>query len=325
MQPDSIANDVAALLRVPDKRVRVDSHARGGNSRVYIVSADGRRFAVKHYFRHRADERDRLHAETAFLEFAAAAQIACVPRVAAYDRERGIGVYEYVSGRALTSSDINAARVREAARFFLQLNAANHRAAAARLPAASEACFSIGEHLQLVDRRVSRLGAIADPDAHPFVASLTRRWAEIRASIASRSASLDAAFERCISPSDFGFHNALLRESSELCFLDFEYAGWDDPAKMVCDFFTHPGLPVPQEHFEEFAATTMAFSSHAKPLQLRARALLPLFQIKWCCIMMNEFVPEAAERRRFANPHADEAAAKRQQLHKAGKLLASIA
>src|SRR5258708_29751946 len=45
----------------------------------------------------------------------------------------------------------------------------------------------------------------------------------------------------------FGFHNALLRPSQELCFLDFEYAGHDDPAKMVGDFFSQPAIPEIEE------------------------------------------------------------------------------
>ena len=32
--------------------------------------------------------------------------------------------------------------------------------------------------------------------------------------------------ERCISPSDFGFHNALVDERGIVRFLDFEYSGW---------------------------------------------------------------------------------------------------
>ena len=40
----------------------------------------------------------------------------------------------------------------------------------------------------------------------------------------------------CISPSDFGFHNVLRRPGGHLVFLDFEHAGWDDPAKLFGDF-----------------------------------------------------------------------------------------
>jgi hypothetical protein len=115
-----------------------------------------------------------------------------------------------------------------------------------------------------------------------------------------------------------------LRETGELCFLDFEYAGWDDPAKMAGDFFAHPGIPVPREHFDPFLKTAMSFSRHANALELRARLLEPVFRIKWCCIVLNEFVPEAAQRRRFATPAADLVASKRRQLDKARTLLASV-
>lgn len=296
------------------REARIESAARGGNSRVYVASAGGRRYAVKHYFR---DDRNRLHAERSFLEFAAAAGITAVPRVVG--AEGDVGIYEFIAGRPLNLTDLTAQRVREAAAFFRALNA--HRDKATALPLASEACFTVGEHVRMVDRRVELLQTIIDAAARRFAADLERRWLEIRSALSTHG---DDGFERCVSPSDFGFHNALVRDSGELAFLDFEYAGWDDPAKMLCDFFTHPALPVPGEHFDEFAATTMAFSPHRAQLEARARALLPLFQIKWCCIMLNEFVPGAAERRRFANPGQDEAAVRARQLDKAGALLASI-
>ena len=64
---------------------------------------------------------------------------------------------------------------------------------------------------------------------------------------------LDPA-DRCVSPSDFGFHNALREPSGRLRFIDFEYAGWDDPAKLVCDFFCQPAVPAPAGAFDRFAA-----------------------------------------------------------------------
>ena len=50
---------------------------------------------------------------------------------------------------------------------------------------------------------------------------------------------------RTLSPSDFGFHNTLRRPDGELAFLDFEYFGWDDPAKTITDFLLHPGMQLP--------------------------------------------------------------------------------
>jgi hypothetical protein len=127
--------------------------------------------------------------------------------------------------------------------------------------------------------------------------------------------------DRCISPSDFGFHNALATPSGMVVFLDFEYAGWDDPAKMVSDFFSQPAVPVPVGYFDHFLASALAFSQNAEMLAVRTRILLPVFRMKWCCIVMNDFLPAALRRRKFANPSADEAGRKRAQLDKAQRLL----
>ena len=122
--------------------------------------------------------------------------------------------------------------------------------------------------------------------------------------------------DRCISPSDFGFHNVLLKNDGALCFIDFEYAGWDDPAKLIGDFFCQPAVPVPPVYFDEFAAMVVSYSVRPEALRERAYLLLPAFQIKWCCIMLNEFLPAAAQRRQFADPTSSLDQRQRKQLDK---------
>ena len=39
-----------------------------------------------------------------------------------------------------------------------------------------------------------------------------------------------------LSPSDFGFHN-IVKNKKKLYFLDFEYSGFDDPLKLLSDFY----------------------------------------------------------------------------------------
>lgn len=325
MAVETVAAAIASALGVAAPAL--EPGRSGGNSRIYVATLGDRKLVAKQYFRHPSDTRDRLQAEWAFLEYAVGAGIRCVPKPVARDAQHGIGIYEYVAGRQLEAGDVSAARVLEAANFFLALNAG--RETARSLAAASEACFSIAEHLAMVDGRVGRLAAIPqaseeDLAARAFVKSLAQRWREIRERVLGAAGDPGAPVEeRCLSPSDFGFHNALLRSTGELCFLDFEYAGWDDPAKMAGDFFAHPGVPVPREHFDGFVRTAMSFSRHAAALEARARLLEPIFRIKWCCIVLNEFVPEAAQRRRFATG-ADPAASKRRQLAKARSLLATV-
>jgi len=77
-------------------------------------------------------------------------------------------------------------------------------------------------------------------------------------------------------------------------------------------------------HVERFLGMALAYASNQESLAVRARLLFPVFQAKWCCIILNDFLPDAAKRRRFADPHFDLATRKRAQLDKAMQLFRQI-
>lgn len=296
----------------------------GGNNRVYRIETAAGPVLLKEYFRHAADPRDRLGAEQAFLQFAWAHRVRAIPQPLACDRGAGIGIYEFLAGRKLAPGEVTAAHVDEAAAFLAAVNRHRHDPAADALPVASEACFSLAEHLACVDRRVTRLTTIQpesdlDRQAAALVATrLVPAWNRVRATVAASGLSLDeplAAADRVISPSDFGFHNCIVTPAG-LRFIDFEYAGWDDPAKTVCDFFCQPAVPVPREHLERFLAAIAPVTGDGDTLRGRVALLLPVYELKWCCIMLNEFLPAGNDRRSFARGHERHDARQLNQIRK---------
>ena len=334
MSADPSIVELAGLLRERPDHITIAPGQPGGNNRIFIVRAGERKLVAKVYFRDASDPRDRLGAEYDFLVYTQRLGLTIVPRPVARNAARGIGVYEFVEGRKLAAADIDAGSVDQAIRFFLAINRSEAHAYAAALPDASEACFSVREHLAMVDRRIARLSSIPTDEvlgreAMEFTRALAAKWEITKARIRKRLRGANEDFdspvaERCVSPSDFGFHNAVLRPSGEICFLDFEYAGWDDPAKMAGDFFCHPAIPVGGEHYDRFLAETMCYSSRAARLEARARFLFPVFQTKWCCIILNDFLADSALRRHFAEPGLDMLERKRTQLAKAQRLFDRI-
>lgn len=303
----------------------------GGNNRVYRVETAAGPVLLKEYFQHPADLRDRLAAEYAFTSFAWDHGIRSLPQPLACDRAAGLGLYEFIAGRKLAPGEVTAAHVEEAAGFFAAVNRHRHDETAASLPIASEACFSISEHLACVDRRVARLATIAaESDLHReaqklVAARLVPAWHHVRAAVATGGPPLDVALAtdaRVISPSDFGFHNCLLTTAG-LKFIDFEYAGWDDPAKTACDFFCQPAVPVPRQHFERFLAAVISATGEAATRD-RAALLLPVYELKWCCIMLNEFLPVGDDRRSFARVNESHETRRLKQLHKVEAALARL-
>jgi thiamine kinase-like enzyme len=263
----------------------------GGNSRIYKLAGS---YAGKVYFQPK-----RLDVEFAASQFMWKHGIHCVPQPIAADEK--IAVYEFIEGSkpVPTATDIDAA-----VDFLFRL-----KGLTGDFPRAAEACFSVREIIANIESRFARLADV--PELREFQPLFDRL----------RKIPDSPAEERMLSPSDFGFHNALRRPDGSLVFLDFEYFGWDDPAKLVCDFLLHPAMDLSDDLKRRFYRQFVTNKNLAK----RVETVYPLFGLKWITIMLNEFLPEDLQRRGFAsNVPIDRAAAQARQLDKARRMLARI-
>ena len=282
----------------------------GGNNGVFRVRQGGESYILKKYFSHPKDPRDRYGTETSFSRFLWKNGIRTIPELLAMLPEAGMALYRQIEGRRLKCSEVEAAHVDQAIEFCHDLLPLRDLTEAQQLPVASEACFSIPDHLECVDRRVARFTGSPCP-LDRYAGGLRFAQDELRPcwDRVIRSVEKHLAFdpymlnrtltkeERILSPSDFGFHNAFLTESGRLCFFDFEYAGWDDPAKLVCDFFCQVAVPAPRSLMPRFIES-LASASGADCLAARVECLFPVYLVKWCTIVLNEFVSVAAAERR---------------------------
>ena len=130
--------------------------------------------------------------------------------------------------------------------------------------------------------------------------------------------------ERTLSPSDFGFHNARRRGDSSLVFLDFEYFGWDDPVKLTADILMHPGMVLSAEEDAAFQAGLAEINREDETYGARLSALWPLFALRWCLILLNEFLPERWFRRMYADGERNRESAQTRQLEKSGAMLRRV-
>jgi hypothetical protein len=290
----------------------------GKNNKVIrLAQVQGPGRVLKVFFRGPSDTRDRLAHEFSFARFAWRRGLRALPEPIDSEPEHQCALFEFVAGGKPTYPP-TARMMAEAMDFITALNRERSGEDAAALKPGSEACFSFAEHLALVDGRIARLSAAdLENEARRWIeGQLLPLWERVRetalAEAAERDVSpgerLDAA-ERIISPSDFGFHNAIAREGSGvLCFHDFEYAGWDDPAKLFGDMFNQIECPLPVEYLPKVAASFLSLSPRPDELKHRMRRLLPVYGVKWCCIALNPLLAPEAARRRFAGLDANQAA-----------------
>jgi hypothetical protein len=315
-----------------DGPARLTALAGGGNNRVFHVARAEAEALLKVYFRHPGDERDRLGAEFAFLRYASSLTDA-VPRPLAADEPENAGLYEFVHGRAVLTEEVTVDDIDAAADFVRTLNARPYAPPASRLPPASEACLRFTDHLATVERRVARLvalgtaGPLGDRLGDLVERRLVPSWERVRRQTQRSAARLGWDFDeplkvadRAVIPADLGFHNALRTPDGNLAFLDFEYAGWDDPARLVADFFCMVQTPVEMAHFERFASRVADAFPDPEGVAARARVILPIHRLKWVGIVLNDFLGVGGARREFAmGPRGEDRLAA--QLMKAGRAL----
>lgn len=315
----------------------------GRNSRVYRVRTEtGREFAGKHYHQHKDDPRDRLGAEWRALSLLSSRPwlASFVARPQARLTGEGLALYSFLAGSQASLSPATEADMTACLDFLCALHELSRElpaAHAAEIPPASEACFSLAALEANLRARLAALQAVPaeaclGADLAEFLSSELAPFLEsslVRAAGILGAANREPGAElphglRTLSPSDFGLHNAL-RTASGLSFVDFEYFGWDDPAKTLCDFVLHPAMGLAANLRRRFAAGFLErFSQGDAGLRERAAAVYPLYAIKWSLILLNEFLRGADARRQFAAGGAcldDDAARRGAQLKKARKML----
>ncbi len=311
----------------------IESIGGGRNSQVYrVVDSNSRSYALKVYFQHTADHRDRLWTEFSGLRFLWQNGVRDIPAPLAADRDQGVALYEYVDGEKLAPDDITATEIRAAVSFLAHLKAVAHQASL-ELPAASEACFSGRALLINLQERLEKLLALTEDEtgAQDLRSFLTDEFIPVFESTNRRISSVFSSdkelpwSERTLSPSDFGFHNALRCHNGRLVFLDFEYFGWDDPAKMLSDFLLHPAMQLSEALKKQFAIELLEHFKNYSGFAERVKSVYPAYGLKWCLILLNEFLPVHSLRRQFAESRSDEFFSVRmQQLSKARLMLQKI-
>jgi hypothetical protein len=323
----------AAAQRLCGRPVRELVRAgRGGNNRIYRAQcSDGTSFALKSYPAQATDPRDRLGTEFAALRFLRHQGVGNVPAAIAAAPEAGFALYEWIDGEPVTRA--NESDADQALAFVSELMRLRAAGAANALPLASEACLSLEEICRQIIRRVARLDEVArsSPELADFLDDLRdifgRARERARAGFSRLGLRPDQPLPseaRTLSPSDFGFHNALRGRDGRLVFVDFEYFGWDEPVKLVADFQLHPGMDLPPAMAARFREGALRIFESDRTLAERLRQTFPLYGLRWCAILLNEFLPERWYRRSFAQGETDPQAARKQQLGKAKARLEAV-
>lgn len=272
----------------------------GANNIVARCDGGDRSVVIKAYPQAGAAAETRFKTEHAFLAYANVVAPQYVPRVIGADATRRMLALETLHGPGFGEvNPASATDVAAAVAFISLLNASGAPGIAAIAPAAADGFLELSDHINDVNRRVSELSfehltAQDQPAAIAMIKNVRTAASKITVRLegainCGRVTNRLPAEYVCLSPSDFGFHNAI-RTPDGPKFFDFEFAGWDDPAKCFCDFFLQPRVPVPASFAPSFESALGKVIPRAQ-LRERAAELRPLLSVKWVTIVLSVLRP----------------------------------
>lgn len=285
------------------KELNVANHAilelKGGiNNRVYRCGSRNNAYVIKGYPKCQHNTRDRMRSEVEFLRFAGEVAKEFVPHLIQVDWERHCVVLEYINGISFTEGCVpDNTDIVMASEFFIRLNSNRPKAEQLITMNAAEGYLSLTQHIENVSIRIRKMRTEHLPVSHQSAATqLIKKIKDVYEimenktlrQIRSGTFNNDIGSQSlCISPSDFGFHNAI-RTQSGIKFFDFEFSGWDDPAKTIADFVLQPRVPIENTPSQ---LIKLLQPDQVNLITERCATLGPILRIKWLCIILSVLNP----------------------------------
>jgi hypothetical protein len=270
----------------------------GINNMVFRCSAKGKRWVIKGYMSSRPGALKRMKAEVQFLAYTNKVAPDLAPGLIHTDNDRHCIILENVEGIAYgNSTRPGPNEIAEAVRFIKLLNNRPEIARQSITVKAAEGFNSLRGHILNVKRRIERFNIEHLQRGDEILAKELLKCMHMNLGRIGKNTEyilekgkIDDEIDSrqlCISPSDFGFHNAI-KTKTGIKFIDFEYAGWDDPAKTTLDFILQPRIPISRYP----SPLMMAWRPEQRcKIIKRCKYLAPILALKWVCIQLSVLDP----------------------------------
>lgn len=271
----------------------VERVKHGANSEVFKVSFDnGSTCALKIYPDRKLDPRPRMKTES--VAFEVTNKTCCTPKVIATSASLDVAVYSWLEGKKIdhpTDDDLESL-----VGFMIKLRQLSKEIRFDSIAKASESCTNGTDLFSQIQKRRDELRHLESAVLNNFLFDSFDPCFSLVQDFA-----LDVwphPFEKplsrsllTLSPSDFGFHNAIRCSTDALCFFDFEYFGWDDPVKVIADLQWHPGMSLTRKNKAYLTSALLGVYSEDLDLPERLRASWALYGLRWALILLNVFKP----------------------------------
>lgn len=262
----------------------------GINSSSWKVSSGSKKYFLKFYIKSAKDKRDRIGNESRFTELLKEGGFNNFPNILLTNKKENWTLFEWLDGEKIFKP--NKKDFEELILFIQKIQLLRNLKSSENICSASEACFNLIEHKELVLYRLNEIinatkGSLKEWLKKEVLDSINKCEAQYN-NYFSLSNSKYLIKNKILSPSDIGFHN-VLRINNKLYFHDFEYAGWDDPHKLIVDILIQPEN-ILNKHIAIKIINSLEFSFSIKKNLDFLKVYLTLYRAKWVSIILKKIL-----------------------------------
>jgi thiamine kinase-like enzyme len=262
----------------------------GINSKVYKIKVDKDNLVVKVYNK---KNKFRIKREKIFYDYLRSIKNNNIIKPIGFNIKFNLAIYPFIKGKKIKKITNN--HIKELLNFLKQIN----KKKSIKLPLAVDGIKNRDNHIKLCELKIDQMKKIKIDSLikKQFMFFLKKKiipkFDKIKMNYyKQKTFNLKKnnllKNDMIVSPSDFGFHN-IIQSNNKFYFLDFEYAGLDDPIKLICDFYCQPDQVLTQAQKKMFIRNFPFKKNSLKQLELYTKIFLPFHRLKWCCIILNEF------------------------------------
>jgi hypothetical protein len=272
----------------------------GRNNKVFKILIKNKKYVLKFFSSKSYSYKSRMKREISFLKLVKNFNIDNVPLLISYSYKENYILISYLEGYQL--SLISENELRSISNFIRNINKNKTKYAINAI----DYCNSLKDHINLINKKCRFFikNANLNKDIsyflkYKFLPKKKLVIQNIKNNINKKKLYKKITLkEKIISPSDLSLLN-LKKNKKKLYYYDFEYAGLDDPLKLICDIICNPSNKFSNKNL--FSETILNNFGLNKKNHNLLDLFIPLHKLKWCLIILNEFIDEKNKIRKFAN------------------------
>lgn len=275
------------------------------NSTAYKVNTEHNSFFLKIYPNEKINqgEPSRFTRETNFLEYINAAKLKNVPELIYKSQKHQTILTSWNKGEEI--KEISSDTLQAMIKFIANSNKHLHMMEAQRITQAKDSWQNSTSSVNDVKKRWRKLIKETTKKKKGYEAIELLKYVNIEERIEDVAALLErktkedhwrgSTIKQILSQSDMSINNTK-KNGDVYSFFDFEYAGWDDPAKLATDILYHPDHQLTEQDEVQCVKMMRKYGIFRdNGAEQRIMDTRELAKIKWLLIMCNIYINDRSD------------------------------